>query len=57
MTPWVDRLRSRTVAFTHDLATVPVAWLLAYWLRFNLGAIPDICRNMHLTAGAAACEP
>jgi len=40
--PWVDRLRSRAVAFTHDLATVPVAWLLAYWLRFNLGEIPGL---------------
>jgi FlaA1/EpsC-like NDP-sugar epimerase len=39
--PWVDRLRSRTAAFIHDLITVPVAWLLAYWLRFNLGEIPD----------------
>jgi FlaA1/EpsC-like NDP-sugar epimerase len=50
MTPWVDRLRSRTVAFTHDLATVPVAWLLAYWLRFNLGAIPDIFLERALLA-------
>jgi FlaA1/EpsC-like NDP-sugar epimerase len=41
MKPWVDRLRSRTAAFIHDLAMVPVAWLLAYWLRFNLGEIPD----------------
>jgi FlaA1/EpsC-like NDP-sugar epimerase len=41
MSPWVDRLRSRTAAFTHDLAMVPTAWLLAYWLRFNLGDIPD----------------
>lgn len=41
MKPWVDRLRSRTVAFAHDLGTVPVAWFLAYWLRFNLGEIPD----------------
>jgi hypothetical protein len=39
--PWVDRLRSRTAAFAHDLATIPAAWLLAYWLRFNLGEIPD----------------
>lgn len=41
MKPWVDRLRSRTAAFTHDLLMVPVAWFLAYWLRFNLGDIPD----------------
>jgi FlaA1/EpsC-like NDP-sugar epimerase len=41
MKPWVDRLRSRMAAFVHDLAMVPAAWLLAYWLRFNLGEIPD----------------
>jgi len=33
-------LQSRTAAFLHDLAIVPAAWLLAYWFRFNLGAIP-----------------
>jgi FlaA1/EpsC-like NDP-sugar epimerase len=38
--PWVERLRSRTAAFAHDLVMVPVAWMLAYWLRFNLGQIP-----------------
>jgi len=37
----LDRLRSRTFAFTHDLGMVPLAWLGAYWLRFNLGQIPD----------------
>jgi hypothetical protein len=36
----LERLRSRTVAFAHDLLTIPVAWLLAYWLRFNLEEIP-----------------
>jgi FlaA1/EpsC-like NDP-sugar epimerase len=25
----------------HDLAMVPFAWLGAYWLRYNLGVIPD----------------
>lgn len=33
-------LRSRTVAFIHDLLVIPVAWLLSYWLRFNLETIP-----------------
>ncbi len=37
----INRLRSRGGAFTHDLLMVPVAWLGAYWLRFNLGSIPD----------------
>lgn len=41
MSPLFDRLRSRTAAFTHDLFMVPVAWLAAYWLRFNLGVIPS----------------
>jgi FlaA1/EpsC-like NDP-sugar epimerase len=42
MTPWFDRLRSRTAAFAHDLLMVPVAWLLAFWTRFNLERIPAI---------------
>jgi len=40
MKPWIDRLRSRTAAFAHDLVMIPAAWMLAYWLRFNLGEIP-----------------
>jgi len=40
MSPRFDRLRSRSAALAHDLATIPVAWLTAYWLRFNLGTIP-----------------
>lgn len=32
---------NRLLAILHDLAMVPVAWLGAYWLRFNLGVIPD----------------
>jgi len=30
----------RFLAISHDLAMIPVAWLGAYWLRFNLGPIP-----------------
>ena len=37
----VGRLRSRTAAFAHDLLMIPVAWLGAYWLRFNLGTFPS----------------
>ncbi|MBK1717432.1 polysaccharide biosynthesis protein [Thiocystis violacea] len=40
MNPIIDRLRSRTAALSHDLLTIPAAWLLAYWLRFNLDRIP-----------------
>lgn len=34
-------LRSRWAALAHDVLWVPAALLLAYWLRFNLGAIPE----------------
>ena len=33
-------LRSRRAAFLHDLLMIPVAWLGALWLRFNLDTIP-----------------
>jgi len=37
-----DRLRSRVSAMIHDLVMIPVAWFIAYFLRFNLDAIPQI---------------
>ncbi len=37
----LPKLRSQGAAFTHDLLMVPVAWFGAYWLRFNLGVIPE----------------
>ncbi|CAK0770794.1 Capsular polysaccharide biosynthesis protein CapD [Gammaproteobacteria bacterium] len=40
MTEWFDRLRSRAMAFLHDLAMIPLAWMGAYWFRSNLGEIP-----------------
>jgi len=40
MTRWLVRLRSRAGAFAHDVLVIPAAWLGAYWLRFNLDAIP-----------------
>jgi FlaA1/EpsC-like NDP-sugar epimerase len=36
----IHRLRTPSAALVHDLSMVPVAWLAAYWLRFNLDAIP-----------------
>ena len=36
----VIRLRSRGSAIAHDLLMIPVAWLGAFWLRFNLDSIP-----------------
>ena len=50
MSPLIERLRSRTAAFVHDLLTIPIAWLCAYWLRFNLGEIPVEFRDAALTA-------
>lgn len=40
----------RGAAFLHDLMMIPLAWLCAYWLRFNLGTIPQ----EFLTAGISA---
>ncbi|MCC7277310.1 MAG: polysaccharide biosynthesis protein, partial [Chromatiaceae bacterium] len=50
MSRWFDRLRSRSAAFIHDLLMLPVAWLLAFWLRFNLGDIPAEQLNVALVA-------
>lgn len=35
-------LRSRYAIFFHDLCMIPAAWFGAYWLRFNLEAIPQV---------------
>ena len=35
------KFRTRTLIFVHDLLMVPPAWLGAFWLRFNLGIIPE----------------
>lgn len=40
VTRWYERLRSRFLAFLHDLLWVPIAWMGAYWMRFNLGNVP-----------------
>lgn len=34
------KLRSSVVIFIHDLIMVSIAWMGAYWLRFNLSDIP-----------------
>ena len=36
-----ERLKHPTAAFIHDVLMVPVAWLGAFWLRFNLEEIPS----------------
>jgi len=35
------RLFSQGAAIFHDLLMIPVAWIGSYWLRFNLGLIPE----------------
>lgn len=50
MNRWFERLRSRSAAFIHDLVMLPVAWMLAFWLRFNLGDIPAEQMNVALMA-------
>ena len=39
--PSVLRPYIRAGVFLHDLLMIPAAWYLAYWLRFNLGTIPE----------------
>ena len=43
-----DRLRSRMAAMIHDLLMIPIAWVAAYFLRFNLGPVPDLYLNQAL---------
>jgi len=33
-------LNNRTLAIFHDLAMIPLAWVGAYWLRYNMDTIP-----------------
>lgn len=35
------RLRHGMTVFAHDVLVIPLAWLGAYWLRFNLDTIPS----------------
>lgn len=34
-------LKSTAAVFLHDMLMVPIAWFGAYWLRYNLGTVPD----------------
>ncbi|MHB8621919.1 MAG: polysaccharide biosynthesis protein [Sulfuricaulis sp.] len=40
MKGFIRLLHSRTAVLAHDLLMIPIAWWGAYWLRFNLEAIP-----------------
>jgi len=37
----LDKIKSRAAAFLHDLLMIPIAWMLAFWFRFNLSDIPE----------------
>ena len=41
MSEMLEKLRTRSMAFVHDLIMIPWAWFIAYWLRFNLSNIPQ----------------
>ena len=34
-------LRSQWAAFLHDVIMIGVAWIIAFWLRFNLDTVPE----------------
>ncbi|MCB1827622.1 MAG: polysaccharide biosynthesis protein, partial [Coxiellaceae bacterium] len=38
----ITKLRRSIVVIAHDITVIPLAWLGAAWLRFNLSAIPTI---------------
>lgn len=44
----LSRFRNRWVIFAHDVAWVPLAITLAYWIRFNLGQIPDSLHPLYI---------
>ncbi|MEE9356185.1 MAG: nucleoside-diphosphate sugar epimerase/dehydratase [Methylococcaceae bacterium] len=37
----VDKMRPRTTIFIHDLLMVTLAWMGSFWLRFDMGVIPE----------------
>src|SRR5712692_7029271 len=41
MNLFFNKLRTRPAIFIHDLLVIPIAWMGAYWLRFNLSDIPE----------------
>lgn len=48
--PSLRLLKSRWAALAHDLVMIPVAWMLAYWIRYKIGEYPEhlLERAMHL---------
>ncbi|HLQ24510.1 MAG TPA: nucleoside-diphosphate sugar epimerase/dehydratase [Acidiferrobacterales bacterium] len=44
-----NKLRTRPAIFLLDLSMIPIAWMGAYWLRFNLSAIPESFVNQAIS--------
>jgi len=43
---FAKKLYSKLPIILYDVLAIPAAWLLAYWLRFNLSKIPfDVIHN------------
>ncbi|MDH3688467.1 MAG: polysaccharide biosynthesis protein [Gammaproteobacteria bacterium] len=38
----VRYLQSRWLVLLHDVLMIPIAWLSAYWLRYNMGLVPEV---------------
>ncbi len=41
ITSHLKAIRYRWQVLAHDLLIIPIAWMGAYWLRYNLSSIPD----------------
>lgn len=44
------RFRNSIIVFAHDVCMIPVSWLFAYWLRYNLDTIPTLMWQQALAA-------
>ncbi len=44
-----NKIRSSKTIFIHDLLMVPIAWLGAFWLRFNLSEVPEASLDIALS--------
>ena len=40
------------LAFAHDIVAAGIAWLIAFWLRFNFDISPEFAATMWKTVGA-----
>ncbi len=43
-------LKTRWAALAHDIVMIPIAWMLSYWIRYEIGEYPDLLfeRAIHL---------